>query len=102
MDCRMKLAAENASNSIVQKIMNAQKFGTERVLEAKERKASKPLTVVNQQNANQQCDDDLQKAIDNSLKDMFDARYVRKAAFEQRLLMQDINRDNKNKANKDK
>lgn len=33
---------------------------------------------------------------------MFDARYMRKAAFEQRLLMQDIDRDNKNKANKDK
>jgi len=48
LDCKMKLAAENASNSIVQKIMNAQKFGTEKVLEAKERKASKPVTVAHE------------------------------------------------------
>ena len=53
LDCKMKLAAENASSTLVQKILNAQKFGTEKVLEAQERKASQPVSTTCKQNVNE-------------------------------------------------
>lgn len=70
----MQLAVENASNTMVQKIVIAQKLGTEKVLEAQERK----------------------NTIKNDIQNTMEARNARKSAFEQRLLMQEMDRENKN------
>lgn len=72
LDCKMKLAADNASTALVQKMSNAQKFGSARVAEAKERKTAPPVlpvfdaTAYTFYSADEQSD--LQRAIKNSLK----------------------------------